>query len=81
MKQVGLAKLVESNVRFTRSNIEGQDTLLCVVYVQRQPEMKESAEEIRDRLTQSIQTQLLKQDFNVTPLVDVNVLETPASKQ
>jgi hypothetical protein len=23
----------------------------------------------------------LKQDFNVTPLVDVNVLETPASKQ
>ncbi|WP_230966138.1 hypothetical protein [Nostoc sp. NZL] len=25
--------------------------------------------------------QLLKQDFNVTPLVDVNVLETPASKQ
>lgn len=81
VKQVGLAKLVESNVRFTRSNIAGQDTLLCLVYVQRQPEMKESAEEIRDRLTQSIQTQLLKQDFNATPLVDVNVLETPASKQ
>ncbi len=81
VEQVGLAKLVESNVRFTRSNIQGQDTLLSVIYVQRQPGVTASSEEIRLRLTQSIQTQLLKQDFNVTPLVDVNVLETPASKQ
>jgi uncharacterized hydrophobic protein (TIGR00341 family) len=81
VEQVGLAKLVESNVRFTRSNIEGQNTLLSVVYVQRQPGVTASSEEIRLRLTQSIQTQLLKQDLNVTPLVDVNVLETPASKQ
>ncbi|MEH1804352.1 DUF389 domain-containing protein [Nostoc sp.] len=81
VEQVGLAKLVESNVRFTRSNIQGQDTLLSVVYVQRQPGVTASSEEIRSRLTQSIQTQLLKQDLNVTPLVDVNVLETPTSKQ
>ncbi|WP_414564142.1 MULTISPECIES: TIGR00341 family protein [unclassified Anabaena] len=79
--QVGLAKLVESNVRFTRSDIEDQDTLLCVVYVQRQPQVTASAEEIRDRLTQSIQTHLLQQDFNVTPLVDVNVLETPTVRR
>jgi uncharacterized membrane protein len=78
-REVGLARLVESNVRFTRSNIEDQDTLLSVIYVQRQPEVTASSEEIRDRLTKSIQTQLLKQDFNVTPLVDVNVLETPAT--
>jgi uncharacterized hydrophobic protein (TIGR00271 family) len=39
VEQVGLAKLVESNVRFTRSNIEGQNTLLSVVYVQRQPKL------------------------------------------
>jgi uncharacterized hydrophobic protein (TIGR00341 family) len=81
VEQIGLAKLVESNVRFTRSNIQGQDTLLSVIYVQRQPGVTASSAEIRDRLTQSIQTQLLKQDFNLTPLVDVNVLETPASKQ
>ena len=81
VEQAGLAKLVESNVRFTRSNIQGQDTLLSVIYVQRQPGVTASSEEIRDRLTQSIQTQLLKQDLNVTPLVDVNVLETPAGKQ
>lgn len=77
IEQVGLAKLVESNVRFTRANITGQDTLLCVIYVQRQPQVTASNAEIRDRLTQEIQTQLLKQDFNITPLVDVNVLETP----
>ncbi|MCL6752062.1 TIGR00341 family protein [Nostoc sp. CCCryo 231-06] len=81
VEQVGLAKLVESNVRFTRSNIEGHDTLLSVVYVQRQPGVTASNEEIRSSLTQSIQAQLLKQDLNLTPLVDVNVLETPAGKQ
>ncbi|MBC1237903.1 DUF389 domain-containing protein [Nostoc sp. 2RC] len=81
VEKVGLAKLVESNVRFTRSNIQDQDTLLSVIYVQRQPEVTASNQEIRDRLTQSIQTRLLQQDFQVTPLVDVNVLETPNTRQ
>ncbi|MBE9201628.1 MULTISPECIES: TIGR00341 family protein [unclassified Nodularia (in: cyanobacteria)] len=81
VEEVGLAELVESNVRFTRANIAGQNTLLCVIYVQRQPQITASSEEIRDRLTQSIQTQLLKQNFNATPLVDVNVLETPVRLQ
>ena len=80
VEQVGLVELVESNVRFTRPNIEGQNTLLSVVYVQRKPEVTASNEEISSRLTQAIQTHLLKQGFNLTPLVDVNVLETPASK-
>ncbi|HYW18125.1 MAG TPA: hypothetical protein VE956_02225 [Nodularia sp. (in: cyanobacteria)] len=44
-------------------------------------ELRVGAARRRHRLTQSIQTQLLKQGLNVTPLVDVNVLETPASKQ
>ncbi|MBD2774010.1 TIGR00341 family protein [Iningainema tapete] len=81
VKQVNLAQLVESNVRFTRSNIKGQNTLLCVVYVQRKPEVTVPTEEIRSRLTQAIQTQILQQGFNVTPLVDVNVLETPPGKR
>ena len=80
VEQVGLVELVESNVRFTRPNIEGQNTLLSVVYVQKKPEVTASNEEISSRLTQAIQTHLLKQGFNLTPLVDVNVLETPASK-
>ncbi|MEP1080298.1 hypothetical protein NDI52_33605 [Leptolyngbya sp. PL-A3] len=78
VQQSNLAKLVESNVRFTGANIPGQETLLCLVYVQRQPNIPGSAEQIRADLTQLIQTRLLQQGFNVTPLVEVTVLETPA---
>lgn len=73
----GLAELVEANVRFTPTNIQGQNTLLGSVYVQRQAGATQSAEEIRSRLTESIQRQLLNQEFNVTPLIDVSVLEAP----
>jgi uncharacterized membrane protein len=67
-------------VRFTRANIQGQNTLLCVVYVQRQPKATRSTEQIRADLTQAIQAHLLAQDFNAMPLVNVVVLETPAVK-
>ncbi len=73
----GTTKLVEANIRFTRSEVEGQNTLLGVVYVQRQPGVTASTEEISDTLTRAIQTRLLAQGFNVTPLIDVNVLEAP----
>jgi len=78
VQRSNLAKLVESNVRFTGADIPGQETLLCVVYVQRQPNSAGSTEQIRADLTQSIQTRLLQQGFNVTPLVEVTVLETSA---
>ena len=68
------AQLVESNVRFTRSSISGQNTLLAVLYVQRSPNATESDQAIRDRLTQAIQTRLVEQRIDVTPLVSLNVL-------
>ncbi|MGV0028707.1 TIGR00341 family protein [Phormidesmis priestleyi] len=77
VEQVGLAKLVEANVRFTRADITDQNTLLAQVYVQRQAGSSVPAQQIRDRLTQAIQARLLNQGFNVTPLVDVTVLDTP----
>ncbi|HEY9820797.1 MAG TPA: DUF389 domain-containing protein, partial [Candidatus Sericytochromatia bacterium] len=73
----GLANLVEADVRFPPANIKGQNTLLGNVYVQRQAGVTQSSEEIRSRLTSTIQTQLLEQGFNVTPLIDVSVLEAP----
>ncbi|NEQ24645.1 MAG: DUF389 domain-containing protein [Microcoleus sp. SIO2G3] len=73
----GLAKMVEANVRFTPANIKGQNTLLGTVYVQRQAGVTKSSEEIRFLLTSTIQRQLLEQGFNVTPLIDVSVLEAP----
>jgi uncharacterized membrane protein len=75
----GLAELVETNVRFTGSDIKGQNTLLGIVYVQRQAGVNQSSEEIRTRITRNIQAQLLNQGFNVTPLIDVSVLEAPTS--
>jgi uncharacterized membrane protein len=77
VEQSGLADLVESNVRFTRADISGQNTLLCILYVQRSPGAKESADAIRDRLTQLVQNRLLDGNFDVTPLVYVTVLKTP----
>ncbi|MCU0535163.1 MAG: TIGR00341 family protein [Hydrococcus sp. Prado102] len=72
-----LAKLLEANVRFTAPNIESQNTLLVTLYVQRQAGVRASSQEIRQRLMQSIQQHLLEGGFNVTPLVDVSVLEAP----
>ena len=72
-----LAELVEADVRFPNPNIKGQNTLLGTVYVQRKAGVTESAQQIRDRLTKDIQTNLLEQGFNATPLVDVSVLEAP----
>jgi uncharacterized hydrophobic protein (TIGR00271 family) len=75
IEAVGVAELVEANVRFTRPEIEGQNTLLCVVYVQRREDTTLSDAEIQSQITQSIQQRLQAQEFDVTPLVDVTVLE------
>jgi uncharacterized membrane protein len=77
VQQSDLAKLIESDVRFTRAD-QGQNTLLCVVYVQRQANVAQATDQIRVELTRAIQTRLLQQGFNVTPLVNVTVLEPPA---
>ncbi len=75
-----LAKLLEANVRFTAPNIEGQNSLLVTLYVQRQTGVSASSQEIRNSLTKAIQTRLLEQNFNVTPLIDISVLEAPNNK-
>jgi uncharacterized hydrophobic protein (TIGR00271 family) len=75
VEQVGLAQLVESNVRFPRPNIDGENTLLTVVYVQRKPGVKQSDQEISNRIKGAVQKRLKEKKFNVTPLIDVTVLE------
>lgn len=77
VQRSGIAQVIDTNVQFTRANIQGQNSLLCIVYVQRQPQTTRSNSEIRTELTQAIQTQL-QQEFNATPLVDTIVLEAPA---
>jgi uncharacterized hydrophobic protein (TIGR00271 family) len=72
-----LVYLVEANTRFTRADIPSQDTLLCVIYVQRRANVTQSAQAIRDRLSRQIQRRLEQQGYNITPLVNVIVLDPP----
>ena len=69
--------LVESNVRFTRANIKGQDTLLGNVYVQPRAGQNVAADSTSQRLTTEIQNELLSRGFNVTPLINVTLLKPP----
>lgn len=78
LKSINFADLVEANVRFTRPDIRGQNTLLSEVYVQRRRGVNLSDAQIRSRITNAIQRQLLAEGFNVTPLVSVTVLEAPS---
>lgn len=77
IKKSDLAKLVKSSVSFTRADVENQNTLLCLIYVQRSDRITVSDREISDRLTTDIQSHLMRKNFDATPLVNVSVLEPP----
>jgi uncharacterized membrane protein len=77
LEESDLAVLVESNARFTRSNIPGQNTLLVTVYAQRREDVERPTAEIRRELQAAIEQRLATR-FDVTPLVDVTLFETPA---
>ena len=69
--------LIETNVRFTRASIEGQNTLLSDIYVQPRAGQNIAASSTSRRLTTEIQNELLSRGFNVTPLVNVTLLKPP----
>ncbi|MGC1308223.1 MAG: DUF389 domain-containing protein [Phormidesmis sp.] len=69
--------LVESDVRFTRANIQGQNTLLSNIYVQPRKGQNVAADSTSRRLSEEIQTELIEEGFNVTPLVNVTLLKPP----
>lgn len=74
LKESDLAKLVEANTRFTRPSIENQNTLLGIIYVQRQDGVDLSNEEIRTQLAREITERLRTLGNNVVPMVDVVIL-------
>ena len=79
IKNSDLAILVKSSVSFTRADVEDRNTLLCLIYVQRPENTAVSDREIKDRLTNNIQNQLIQMNFQATPLVNVSVLVPPAN--
>jgi uncharacterized membrane protein len=72
-----LAQMVEAELNFTRPSQAGENTLLGLVYVERNQEVDLTDEEIRRQLTTSIQQGILDAGFNVSPLISVTVLESP----
>lgn len=69
--------LIESDVRFTRPSIPNQDTLLGNLYVQPNSGYDVDSELASSRLTRALQSELLAEGFEVTPLFNVTVLEPP----
>lgn len=67
----GIARLVQANAQFTRADIAGQNTLLVTVHVQGE---RDRSEQTRTLLRRAIKERL-RARYNVTPLVDVTVLE------
>lgn len=78
LKEVTIVDVVDVNARFTRPDIERQNILLCLVYVEKKPGVDISSSEIEQMLIVMIQDRLLKTGFDITPLVDVTVLERPS---
>lgn len=71
---------VDLDVRFTRADIPGQNTLLVELYIQPSGNGGVSDEELRQEATTLAQQSILEQDFNVTPLVAVTVVEPPENR-
>lgn len=71
--QYGDAALVEATARFTRASVPNQNTLLCLVYVQSQT--TKSEDEIKKELTVRIMRLIQRELENVTPLVNITVME------
>jgi uncharacterized hydrophobic protein (TIGR00271 family) len=68
--QSGLAKVVQLDAKFTRADIEGQNTLLVTAYVQ--PSGADSGD-LQSRLEEAVKARL-KQRYNVSPVAHVTVL-------
>lgn len=75
INQTRLAQVVETSIRFTRADISGQQTLLVVAYVQPAKDVLVGDRRLGRELRRAIKTALRREGFQVTPLVDITVLE------
>lgn len=73
-----IAYMVEADLRFTQPNVPDQNTLLGVIYVQQAEDTALSTDEIDQQLTAQIEQRLM-QEFDLTPLIDLQVMRAPSS--
>ena len=69
--------LVNAEISFTRAQIPGQHTLLCQIYVQKKEDVALADSVIQADLRRDIRERLMEEGFNVTPLIQVNVFDSP----
>lgn len=72
-----LAEPVEIQVRFTRADIQGQNSCLVVGYLQRRDGVAMTKEEIQERLAHDIAVAVRRGHRNVTPLITLTLLQSP----
>lgn len=75
-----LVYLIELDTRFTRTDVQGQNSLLINVYVQPHPETTLSTDEIEAEVKQLIRDHLAEKGYDVTPLIDVSVVYPPEAE-
>jgi uncharacterized hydrophobic protein (TIGR00341 family) len=68
-----LANPVEVNVRFTRADIKGQNTLLITTFVQNESTFNKL--QVKKTLTKELKALIHQKSFNLTPLIEITVLE------
>lgn len=73
LKKSPLVEPVEVNVRFTRPDIKGQNSVLIVSYLQNTSSLTES--ELKSILSKEISAKIKRSGYKITPLIDLSILE------
>lgn len=70
----GSTQVVEASLRFTRASIPGQNTLLVVLYVQRDPRSRLSDDALRTRVATIARSVITSREPAVTPVAAVTIV-------
>jgi uncharacterized membrane protein len=78
VEEMATVKLVNAEINFPRPDLPGQNTLLCLLYVQRVDEVDLSESELKNRVSSQVRQAIVQGGFDVTPLVNVTVFDSVA---
>jgi uncharacterized membrane protein len=79
MEEITAVKLVNTDIAFPRPKIAGQNTLLCLLYVQRADGVNLSENELKNRVASQVRQAIVAEGFDVTPLISITVFDPPDS--
>lgn len=79
IEEITGVRLVNADIAFPRPKIAGQNTLLCLLYVQRVDGVNLSESELKNRVSAQVRQAIRQGGFEVTPLVSVTIFDPPDS--